>query len=138
LEAHPKLRPMDTLTNGIFIAGCCQGPKDIKDTVSHASGAASRASVILSQEEMDIDPQIAIVDVDLCSGCKVCISICPYNAIESVEEEIDGKIVTHAQVNEALCMGCGSCVSACTSGALQHKGFKDKQILAMIAAVGDY
>jgi len=138
LEAHPKLRPMDTLTNGIFIAGCCQGPKDIQDTVSHASGAASRASVILSQEEMDIDPQIAIVDVDLCSGCKVCISICPYNAIESVEEEIDGKIVTHAQVNEALCMGCGSCVSACTSGALQHKGFKDKQILAMIAAVGDY
>jgi heterodisulfide reductase subunit A len=138
LEAHPKLRPMDTLTNGIFIAGCCQGPKDIQDTVSHASGAASRASVILSKEEMDIDPQIAIVDVDLCSGCKVCMSICPYNAIESVEEEIDGKIVTHAQVNEALCMGCGSCVSACTSGAIQHKGFKDKQILAMIAAVGDY
>ena len=132
LEAHPKLKPMDTFVGGIFIAGCCQGPKDIQDSVSQASGAASRAATILSQKELESEPLIANVDVDICSGCKICISICPYKAIESVTEEKDGKTITHAQVNEALCMGCGACVAACPCGAMQQHGFKDKQILPMI------
>ena len=114
LEAHPKLRPMDTFTGGIFIAGCCQGPKDIQDTVSMASGAAARAANILSKKELEAEPQVACVDEDACSGCSVCISVCAYNAIELLEED-DG--TSHAKVNEALCMGCG---------------FKDKQILPMV------
>ena len=132
LEAHPKLRPVDTFVNGIFIAGCCQGPKDIQDTVSQASGAASKAANILSKPSLESEPLIAIVDKDLCSGCRLCISICPYKAIEPVEEEVNGKIVTRAKVNEALCMGCGACVVACPSGAMQQFGFKDKQLKPMI------
>jgi heterodisulfide reductase subunit A2 len=129
LEAHPKLRPMDTFTGGIFIAGCCQGPKDIQDSVAQASGAAARAANILSKKELESEPLISCVDEDLCSGCSTCIAVCPYNAIE-LEKEINGK--SHAKVNEALCMGCGACVVSCPSGAMQQKGFKDKQIRPMI------
>ncbi len=131
LEAHPKLRPMDTFTSGIFIAGSCQGPKDIQDSVAHASGAASRAANILSKEEYETEPYVSVVDEDLCSGCATCISICPYDAIE-LEKQEDEKTV--AKVNETLCMGCGACVVACPSGAMQQRGFNDKQILAMIKA----
>ena len=129
LEAHPKLRPMDTFTDGIFLAGCCQGPKDIQDTVSQASGAASRAMSIISKKELEIEPLIASVDEDLCSGCSICVSICSFNAIDLVEEK-NGK--THAKVNEALCKGCGACVGTCPSGAMQQKGFKDKQVIPQI------
>jgi len=129
LEAHPKLRPMDTFTGGIFIAGCCQGPKDIQDSVAQASGAAARASNILSKKELEAEPLISCVDEDLCSGCATCISVCAYNAIELVEGEA-GK--SHAKVNEALCMGCGACVGSCPSGAMQQRGFKDKQMLTMV------
>ncbi len=129
LEAHPKLKPVDTSTNGIFIAGCCQGPKDIQDTVAQASAAAARAANILSKEELEAEPQISCVNEDLCSGCGTCIPVCAYNAIELVKEK-DEKI--HAKVNEALCLGCGACVVACPSGAMQQHGFKDKQILPII------
>ena len=129
LEAHPKLRPMDTFTDGVFLAGCCQGPKDIQDSVSQASGAASRAANILSKKELEAEPQVACVDEDVCSGCGLCVSVCAYNAIELVEED-DGR--SHAKVTEALCKGCGACVGACPSGAMQQRGFKDKQILPMI------
>jgi len=129
LEAHPKLRPMDTFTDGIFLAGCCQGPKDIQDSVSHASGAASRAANILSKKELEAEPQVACVDEDLCSGCSICMSICSYNAIELIEED-DGK--SHAKITEALCKGCGACVGACPSGAMQQRGYKDKQLLPMV------
>jgi heterodisulfide reductase subunit A len=132
LEAHPKLRPVDTFVNGIFIAGCCQGPKDIQDTVSQASAAASRAATILSQEELEIDPLIAFVDNDLCSGCGICVSLCPFHAIERIEEDLHDKSVIHAKINEGLCQGCGSCVSACPSRAIQQRGFKDNQLLPMI------
>ncbi len=131
LEAHPKLRPMDTFTSGIFIAGSCQGPKDIQDSVSHASGAASRAANILSKKEYETEPFISFVDEDLCSGCATCISICPYDAIELEKQKDETKV---AKVNETLCMGCGACVVACPSGAMQQRGFNDKQILAMIDA----
>ena len=87
LEAHPKLRPMDTFTGGIFVAGCCQGPKDVQDTVSMASGAAARAATILSKKELEAEPQVACVDEDACSGCSVCISVCAYSAIEMVKED---------------------------------------------------
>ena len=129
LEAHPKLRPMDTFTGGIFITGCCQGPKDIQDSVAQASGAAARAANILSKKELESEPLISCVDEDLCSGCSTCIAICPYNAIE-LDTEKDGK--SHAKINEALCMGCGACVVSCPSGAMQQRGFKDKQIKPMI------
>ena len=129
LEAHPKLRPMDTFTGGIFIAGCCQGPKDIQDTVSMASGAAARAANILSKKELESEPLVSCVDEEICSGCSVCVSVCAYSAIEIVKED-NGK--SYAKVNEALCKGCGACVGACPSGAMQQRGFKDKQILPMI------
>ncbi len=128
LEAHPKLRPMDTFTGGIFITGCCQGPKDIQDSVAQSSGAAARAANILSKKELESEPQIAYVDEDLCSGCSTCLSVCSYNAIELLKE--DNK--SRAKVNEALCMGCGACVASCPSGAMQQRGFKDKQISPMI------
>ncbi len=120
---------MDTFTDGIFIAGCCQGPKDIQDSVAQASGAAARAANILSKKELEAEPLISVVDEDLCSGCGTCISVCSFNAIELVKEE-DGK--SHAKVIEGLCKGCGSCVGACPSGAMQQHGFKDKQILPMV------
>jgi heterodisulfide reductase subunit A len=129
LEAHPKLRPIDTFTGGVFITGCCQGPKDIQDSVAQASGAAARAANILSKIELEAEPLISCVDEDLCSGCSTCIAICPYTAIE-IDKEKDGK--SHAKVNDALCMGCGACVVSCPSGAMQQKGFKDKQIKPMI------
>jgi len=132
LEAHPKLRPIDTFTGGIFITGCCQGPKDIQDTVAQASGAAARAANILSKKELESEPLISCVDKDLCSGCSTCITICPYNAIE-LDKEKDGR--SYAKVNEALCMGCGACVASCPSGAMQQKGFKDKQIKPMIEEI---
>ncbi|MBN2066673.1 MAG: CoB--CoM heterodisulfide reductase iron-sulfur subunit A family protein [Candidatus Thermoplasmatota archaeon] len=129
LEAHPKLRPMDTFTGGIFIAGCCQGPKDIQDSVAQASGAAARAATILSKKELEAEPMVSFVEEELCSGCSSCIAVCAYNAIDLVKRE-DGK--SHAKVNEALCMGCGACVGSCPSGAMQQKGFKDKQLIPMV------
>ncbi|MFO7677881.1 MAG: CoB--CoM heterodisulfide reductase iron-sulfur subunit A family protein [Thermoplasmatota archaeon] len=126
LEAHPKLRPMDTFVNGIFIAGCCQGPKDIQDTVSQASGAASRAACILSKKELEIDPLIAWVDEEVCTGCALCVEACPYEA------RVLNENTKIAEVNGALCMGCGACVVACPSNASIHKNFTKKQLLNMI------
>jgi heterodisulfide reductase subunit A len=126
LEAHPKLRPVDTFVNGIFIAGCCQAPKDIQDTVSQASAAASRAATILSQEELEIDPLIAMVDEDACTGCGICVEVCPYEARTLNERK------RIAEVNDALCAGCGGCIAACPSNASIHKNFTKKQLLNMI------
>jgi heterodisulfide reductase subunit A len=124
LEAHPKLRPVDTFTDGIFLAGCCQGPKDVPDAVAQASGAASRVCDILSKKQLEIEATVANVNEDLCRGCGFCVDACPYNAIE-LEAGI-------AKVNEALCKGCGSCSASCLNGAIAHRGFTDGQILAMI------
>ena len=129
LEAHPKLRPMDTFTDGIYLAGCCQGLKDIQDSVAQASGAAAKALSILTKKELAIEPLIAKVDEDMCSGCGMCVSICSFNAIELVEDK-EGK--KKATVNGALCKGCGACVGTCPSGAMQQYGFKDKQIIPMV------
>jgi len=137
LEAHPKLRPVDTFTDGIFLAGCCQGPKDVPDTVAQASGAASRACDILSKKQLLIEATIANVNENLCRGCGICVEACPYKAIELKEVDRFGHKVLVATVNEALCKGCGSCSAACLNGAISHLGFTDSQILAMIKALGD-
>ena len=136
LEAHVKLRPVDFSTRGVFFAGNCHMPKFINESIYQAQAAAARSATILAQPSLSAEPNTAFLDEDLCSGCKLCISICPYKAIEYLEEVKNGEKITQAKVNEALCMGCGTCVSACPSGAMQQKGFKGKQILAMIASVG--
>ncbi len=124
LERHPKLDPTSTATEGVFIAGCSQGPKDIPDTVAQASSAAARILSLISKGEVEIEPVRAMVQDEYCSGCKICNNMCPYGAIEFIEE----KKISH--VNEALCKGCGTCVAACPSGAMTGNGFTDEQILA--------
>ncbi len=126
MEAHPKLRPVDTLTDGIYLAGVAQGPKDIPDAVAQASGAAARAAIPMVKGEVEIEPIIATVDDDVCGGCEVCIDLCPYGAVERIDEK--------AHINVALCKGCGTCVGACPSGALDQQHFKTSQIFAQIEA----
>ncbi len=136
LEAHPKLRPVDTFTDGIFLAGCCQSPKDIPDTVAQASAAASRACDILSKSKLEIEATTAQVDELQCRGCGFCVDVCPYDAVTLKEINQFGHTVEVAEVNEVLCKGCGACSAACLSGAIQQKGFNDKQMLAMIRVLG--
>jgi len=136
LEAHPKLRPVDTASAGIFLAGCCQGPKDIPDAVAQAKGAASSALILLASGRVAVEAQVAFVSPDQCRGCGFCVDVCPFGAIELVEENRMGNIVQVAEVNEALCKGCGSCAAACLSGAIQPKSFRDEQILPQIAVLG--
>ncbi len=126
-EAHPKLRPVETLTSGIFIAGAAQGPKDIPETVSQASGAASKVLQLFSKDIFERDPLIATVDEELCVGCGVCVDLCPYGARELDEAR-------HvAVVNPVLCEGCGACAAGCPSGAIEHANFSAKQIIRMVA-----
>jgi heterodisulfide reductase subunit A len=124
LERHPKLDPTSTTTDGVYIAGCAQGPKDIPDTVAQAASAAARILSLISKGEVEIDPVRAMVQDEFCSGCRICNNLCPYGAIEFLEE----KKLSH--VNEALCKGCGTCVAACPSSAMTGQGFTDAQILA--------
>jgi len=132
-EVHPKLRPLETLVRGIYLAGCAQALKDIPDVVAHASGAASKVLDLLLQKELYHEPTVASVNEDLCSGCQVCISICPYDARKIEEKE--GKRI--ASVNGVLCEGCGACVVGCPSGASQLKNFRDEQIKNMIEGILD-
>lgn len=132
-EAHIKLRPVETLTAGIYLAGTAQAPRDITDTISSASGAASKVLSLFSRKELLHEPEIAHVDEEVCSGCGLCVSICAYKA-----PELDPKKRV-ARVNEALCEGCGACAALCPSGAMQHKNFSNRQFFEMIeVAAGDY
>ncbi|GAI89182.1 unnamed protein product, partial [marine sediment metagenome] len=106
-EAHPKLRPVESLTAGIYLAGCAQAPRDIPDTIAQASGAASMVCSLFASDKLYQEPIIAGVDEDICSGCGVCVSVCPYDARQL---DKDKKVV---EVNEVLCRGCGSCSAAC-------------------------
>ena len=129
LEKHPKLDPFNTLSEGIYIAGCAQGPKDIPDTVAQASGAAGRALSIISKGEVELEPVRAFIDENYCSGCRICNNLCPYGAIDFIEED---KL---SIVNDALCKGCGTCVAACPAGAIIGKGFSDAQIYAELEGI---
>jgi len=128
-EAHPKLRPVETLTDGIYLAGVCQGVKDIPDAVAQGSAAAAKVCGLFSSDELITDPLTSVVDKDLCVGCCACISACPFNAIEEevLEERTGERIV--AKVNETLCKGCGVCVATCPSKAVSLKGWTDEQVL---------
>ncbi len=135
-ESHPKLRPVESPTAGVFLAGFCQGPKDIPDTVCQAGAAAMKVVCLLSKDKLETDPCTALTDVNLCSGCGECEKVCPFGAIELKLSETlyDGIKETRlaSSVNEALCKGCGNCASACPSGAIDLKGFTTKQILSEI------
>lgn len=129
LEKHPKLDPTATATDGVYIAGCCQGPKDIPDTVAQASSAAARILAYISKGEVEIEPIQTYIDPELCAGCRLCNNLCPYGAISFIEEE------NISRVNEALCKGCGTCAAACPSSAAIAKHFSDKQIFAEIEGI---
>ena len=132
MEAHPKLRPVETLVDGVFIAGCCQGPKDIQFSVAQGAAAAVKAAEILSKETLEIDPLVAAVDESRCRGCGRCEEVCEFGAINLVEKE--GRLV--ARVNEALCKGCGACSVRCPTGAVKVRNFGPEQIRAQaIAAI---
>jgi heterodisulfide reductase subunit A len=122
LEEHPKLGPVSTATDGVFLAGTCQGPKDIPDAVSHASGGAAQAIALAARGKVSISPTTSWIDPDVCIGCRVCINLCPYSAIEFDERR------RVSVINEAMCKGCGSCAGYCPSGAAQVKHFNQTQI----------
>ncbi len=131
LEEHPKLGPMSTATDGIFLAGACQGPKDIPDAVSHASGAAAQALALATRGEVEISSTVSWIDPDVCAGCQTCVNLCAYSAIEF--DALRGVSV----VNQALCKGCGSCSGFCPSGAAGVRHFTSKQIFAEIDGILD-
>lgn len=131
LEEHPKLAPLNTATDGVFLAGTCQGPKDITDTVAQASGAAAKALSLATLGKVEVPSTICWIDPDICAGCQTCIGLCAYTAIE-----IDARRGV-SMVNEALCKGCGSCAGFCPSGAAQVKHFSEKQIFAELEGIID-
>ncbi len=129
LEKHPKLDPVATTTDGVFIAGCCQSPKDIPDTVAQASAAAARVLSMISKGKVEVEAATAVVDEEHCAGCKICVELCPYKAIS-----FDGEKKV-SRINEALCKGCGVCVAACPSGVISGRHFTTEQIMAEIEGV---
>jgi heterodisulfide reductase subunit A len=125
-EKHPKLDPVATMTEGIFIAGCAAGPKDIPSSVSQGAAAAARVLGRINQKEIELEPVRAAINQDQCSGCRICNNLCPFNAILFHGDRMV------SEVNAALCQGCGTCVAACPAGAISGTGFSNEQILAQI------
>ena len=130
-ELHPKLRPVETNKAGIFLAGMCQGPKDIPESVAQASASAAKALAILSNHEIVREPQVAEVNRVRCTGCMDCKAVCFYDAIE--EDEFQHRKV--AKVNAGMCQGCGACVAQCLDGAMEIRLFNDEQIHAEITGL---
>jgi heterodisulfide reductase subunit A len=130
LEAHPKLNPCGTTTAGVFLAGVCQGPKDIPDTVASAEGAASAASIPIHKGEVELEPYFATCIEEKCAGCGMCVNLCPYSALALVEK--NGRTVM--EVTEAKCKGCGTCGGFCPGGAIWMNHFATPQIVAQIDA----
>ncbi len=128
-EEHPKLAPVSTPSSGVFLAGACQGPKDIPDTVAQAKGAAAECLALSSAGVVEVPPMISSIDSDICVGCQLCIKLCPYGAIEFNE------FAGVSEVNSAICKGCGSCSGGCPSGAPKVRHFTDKQIFAEIDGI---
>ena len=139
-EAHPKLRPVESPTAGVFLSGTCQGPKDIPETVAQASAAAAKVIGLLCKDSLTCNPCVAEPNEQMCNGCSNCEKVCPYGAITYADKEFRGPnrmtlIRRVAQVNPAVCQGCGACTVACMSGAMDLKGFSNKQILAEVDAI---
>ena len=139
-EAHPKLRPVESPTAGIFLSGACQGPKDIPETVAQASAAAAKVIGLLCKGSLICNPCTAEPNELMCNGCSSCEKVCPYGAITYIDKEFRGPNRTTlirrvAQVNPAVCQGCGACTVACPSGAMDLKGFSNKQIMAEVDAI---
>ena len=139
-EAHPKLRPVESPTAGVFLSGTCQGPKDIPETVSQAGAAASKVIGLLCKDKLTGNPCVAHSDEMMCNGCSTCEKVCTYGAITYIEKEFrmpdrTTKIRRVASVNEAVCQGCGACTVACMSGAMDLRGFTSRQIMAEVDAI---
>jgi heterodisulfide reductase subunit A len=129
IERHPKLDPVATMTEGVFIAGCCESPKDIRDSVAQASAAAARILALISKGKVETEATIAEINEEQCSGCRVCNLLCPYGAIDYDEEK---KV---SRINDAICKGCGACVAACPSAAIKHKHYTTQEIMAQIEGI---
>lgn len=139
-EAHPKLRPVESPTAGIFLSGACQGPKDIPETVAQAGAAASKVIGLLAKDNLTCNPCVAKSDEMMCNGCSACEKVCPYGAISYMDKEFRGPNRTTlirrvASVNPAVCQGCGACTVACPSGAMDLQGFSNSQIMAEVDAI---
>ena len=132
LEKHPKLAPVNTANDGVFMAGACQGAKDIPDTVAQADAAAAKALALIDAGQIELEPNTAWIEADMCSGCKTCIPLCPYLAISRDEER------NIAVIDPALCKGCGTCVAACPSGAAMQHLFSDEQVNAELEGLMNY
>jgi len=131
MESHPKLKPVETNTAGVYLAGVCQGVKDIPTSVAQGSAAAAKVLALFSKPKLQSDPQIALVDTKRCVACGKCIKVCPYQAIE----EVNLRGVIKAQVIETVCQGCGLCTATCPQGAIQLSHFTDNQLLAEVNAL---
>jgi heterodisulfide reductase subunit A len=129
LEAHPKLGPVETTTDGIFLAGCAVGPKDITDSVAQGHAAAVKASIPLFLGRVSKEPLVACIDEEVCAGCQLCESSCEFGALVF---DVRRRVMT---VNEALCRGCGACSALCPSGANQLRNATEKQVFEMIEAL---
>ncbi|MBL9136748.1 MAG: CoB--CoM heterodisulfide reductase iron-sulfur subunit A family protein [Verrucomicrobiales bacterium] len=132
LERHPKLAPVNTFADGVYLAGCCQGPKDIPDTVAQAGAAAAEVLSLIDKGYVEQEPNTAYVRDEDCSGCKSCIPLCPYNAITFAEDR------QKATINETLCKGCGTCVASCPSGSIVQRLFEDDEVFAEIEGMLAY
>jgi heterodisulfide reductase subunit A len=128
MEAHPKLRPVDTPTGGVFLAGCAEAPKDIKDSVTQASAAAARAGILMARGSVTVEAITPLMFPDKCIGCGMCARVCPYNAITVDKEKKESKVV------EAACAGCGTCGAECPFAAIEMRHFTDEQLYAQIDA----
>jgi heterodisulfide reductase subunit A len=131
LEEHPKLGPLNTATDGVFLAGCCQKPLDIPDTVAQASGAAAKSLALATRGKVAVSPTISAIDPEICVGCQMCIGLCPYGAIRFNPRK------GVSEINPALCKGCGSCSAFCPSGAAGSRHFKSRQVFAEIDGLFD-
>ncbi len=136
-EAHPKLAPVETVTTGVFLTGACQSPKDVPDTVATASAASVKACGLLSHDKLPIEPQIARVNAEICSGCLACKEVCPFGAIEREEivDKVSQKKRVIAKVTATLCNGCGACNTACRPEAIDLDGFTEEQIFGQIESL---
>jgi heterodisulfide reductase subunit A len=129
MEKHPKLDPVATTTDGIFLAGCCQGPKDIPDAVAQGAAAACEALALISKGEIEVEAATAMVNEKICSACQLCTLVCPYSAVSFDTEK------AVCRVNEALCKGCGACAAGCPSDAISLSHSTNEQISAQMEGI---